>query len=101
MEANDQVKLVADKAIRTINELVELIKSQPTPLTQNLNNGTSSESFPGTASLPSRPSSGADMLSDSAPVASSAGRSIRNNLTELQQRFPMSRGRLASYSSEV
>ena len=101
MEANDQVKLVADKAIRTINELVELINSQPTPLTQNLNNDTSSESFPGTASLLSRPSSGAGMLSDCVPVASSAGRSIRNNLAELQQRFPTSRGRLASYSAGV
>ena len=98
MEANDQVKLVSDKAIRTINELVELINSQPTPLMQNLNNGASSESFPATASLLSRPSSGADMLSGSVPVASSAGRSVRNNFAELQQRFPMSRGRLASYS---
>ena len=41
------------------------------------------------------------VLSDSVPVASSAGRSIRNNLAELQQRFPTSRGRLASYSSGV
>ena len=70
-------------------------------LCRNPNNGTSSESFPGTASLPSRPSSGADMVSNSVAVASSAGRSIRNNLAELQQRFPTSRGRLASYFSGV
>ena len=41
MEANDQVNLVADKAIRTFNELVELINSQQAPLTQNL--GVTSE----------------------------------------------------------
>ena len=94
MEAYDQVKLVADKAIRTINELVELINSQPTPLTQNLNNGTSSESFPGTASLPSHPSSGAGMLSDSVLVASSGGRSIRIISLNCSRGFPRLEGDL-------